>query len=585
MTDKSGLTRREFVRLTGSASVAGAAGLNLPSIDMARAQGTARPNILMIVTDQERYMAPSELPAGYQLPGHDKLAARGVTFENHQVASCVCTPSRAVVYTGQHIQNNKMFDNTNFPWSNDLSTDIPTIGDMLRDLGYYTAYKGKWHLTDEFETANDAHNPTRLLAKEMEEYGFSDYFGVGDIIAHTEGGYMHDGIIAAMAKSWLRGKGSSLNADAKPWFMAVNLVNPHDVMYYNTDKPGDPKRQAELAMMRLNRDPNTEQFRHKWDITLPASRGQLLTELGRPAAHKDYALARAGLVGLVPNEDARWRRLNNYYLNCVQAVDNHILAIVDELEDQGLADNTIILFTADHGELAGAHGISGKGANGYREQLNVPFVVSHPAYASGKRCKAVTSHLDIAASVISFAGGKPEAVKGVSGSDVTPALANPETAPFDAIRPGALFNYNMLAYIDADFMQNVSKFIREGGKPEDLADQGFRPNLEKRGAIRSIFDGRYKLTRYFSPQQHHTPRSIEELFANNDAELFDLQSDPHEMVNLAADGKRNGELIVAMLAKLNALIEAEVGEDIGQMMPGGADQNWTLDRSIANLRM
>lgn len=585
MTKTDNFSRRDFVKLAGSASLAGAAGLSLPRSSTAQAKETSQYNILMIVTDQERYMAPTDLPIGYRLPGHEKLASRSVVFENHQVASCVCTPSRAVLYTGQHIQNNKMFDNTNFPWSSDLSTDIPTVGDMLRDLGYYTAYKGKWHLTDEFETANDAHNPTRLLSKEMEEYGFSDYFGVGDIIAHTEGGYLHDGIIAAMTKSWLRGKAMKLNAENKPWFMAVNLVNPHDVMYYNTDKPGDAKKQAELAMMRLNHDPNTEQFARQWDINLPVSRNQAVTQPGRPKAHKDYAMSRAGLVGLVPNEDARWRRLNNYYFNCVQAVDRHVLNIVDELEDLGIADNTIIVFTADHGELAGAHGMNGKGANGYREQLNVPLVVSHPGFAGDKRCKAVTSHLDIAPSLISFAGGKPEAVNGVAGSDISPVLGNPQAASFDAIRPGALFNYNMLAYLDSDFMLSVSKFIREGGKPEDLPKQGFKPNLSKRGAIRSVFDGRYKLTRYFSPQEHHTPNTLEELFANNDVELYDLKSDPHEMVNLAADGRRNGELIVAMLGKLNALIKAEVGEDIGQMMPGGADSNWRLDPSISNLRM
>ena len=111
---------------------------------------------------------------------------------------------------------------------------------------------------------------------------------------------------------------------------------------------------------------------------------------------------------------------------------------------------------------------------------------------------------------------------------------------------------------------------REGGKPADLPKQGYRPDLTKRGAIRSVFDGRYKLNRYFSPQEHHTPRSLEELYANNDVELFDHESDPQEIRNLAADGQRNGDLLVAMNDKLNALIESEVGEDTGQMLPGGA---------------
>ena len=76
------------------------------------------------------------------------------------------------------------------------------------------------------------------------------------------------------------------------------------------------------------------------------------------------------------------------------------------------------------------------------------------------------------------------------------------------------------------------------------------------------------------------PRSLEELFANNDVEFFDLEADPHEMDNLAVDPKANGELLMAINEKLNALIESEVGDDIGQMLPGGSDASWALDASI-----
>ena len=163
---------------------------------------------------------------------------------NHTINSCVCTPSRSVLYTGRHIQQTGMFDNTNFPWIQSMSNDIPTVGDLLRDAGYYTAYKGKWHLHKEFETVNKLGSPTKIFTAEMEEYGFSDYFGIGDIIAHTQGGYLHDGITAAMAASWLRGKGRELAGTNKPWFLAVNLVNPHDVMFYDTDAPGTPVQSA-----------------------------------------------------------------------------------------------------------------------------------------------------------------------------------------------------------------------------------------------------------------------------------------------------------------------------------------------------
>ena len=577
------VSRRDFVKGVGSAVLTTAAGLSIP--ELARATAQDRYNILMIVTDQESYMSPSELPPGYQLPGHEKLAANGIVFENHQIASCVCTPSRAVMYTGLHIQNNGMFDNTNFPWCNDLSTDIPTVGDQLRRLGYYTAYKGKWHLSDKFETANDLHMPKRILSEEMEEYGFADYLGIGDMIAHTEGGYLHDGVIASMTRSWLRGKAKTLEAEQKPWFMAVNLINPHDVMYYNTDLPGGPAEQARTAMMRVNHEPRTEQFSRQWDRALPESRGQAVTSPQRPTAHEEFANARGELVGRVPNEDDRWRRLNNYYLNCLQNVDRHVFTILRELDDLGLADKTIVIYTSDHGELAGAHGLNGKGATAYREQNHVPFVVSHPAFPGNRRCKAITSHLDIATTLVGMAGGEASSKADLPGVDISPLFADPEAAGVNAVRSGALFNYNMLAFVDSEFLMNISKFIREGGKPSELPAKGWKPNLAKRGAIRSVFDGRYKLNRYFSPQEHHTPRSIEELFANNDIELFDLNADPGEVNNLASDRRRNGELLVAMNDKLNALVASEVGDDSGLMLPDRTTGNWALDADIDKLRM
>ncbi len=449
------ISRRDFLKTSGAAALALTAG---PALSTAHAASRAATttgkdqlNILMIVTDQERHLRPDELPIGYRLPGHEKLMSRGVTFDNHQIGSCVCTPSRAVVYTGQHIQNNGMFDNTNFPWSNDLSTDMSTIGDMMREQGYYSAYKGKWHLTDEFETANKLDMPKRILVDEMEEYGFSDYFGIGDMIGHTEGGFLHDGVITSMTKSWLRGKGSNLGTENKPWFMAVNLVNPHDVMYYNTDLPGQPAKQAETAMMRLNREHSTEQFSKQWNPKLSASRKQSFSENGRPGAHDNFANGRGALVGRVPNEDDRWSRLNNYYLNCLQEADRHLLEILNELDDLGMSDNTVIIYTADHGELGGAHGLSGKGATAYREQQNVPFIVSHPSYSGGKHCKAVTSHVDIATTLISLAGGKPSSKSNLPGKDISLLLKDPESAEFDAIRTGALYNYNMLAVVDGDF--------------------------------------------------------------------------------------------------------------------------------------
>ena len=592
MNEDGKFSRRNFVKSAGLAALSGAVPAAIGTSGAVHASEKPKPqrkrqgeryNILMIVTDQERYLEPGDLPPGFRMPGHERLWKQGVTFENHQIASCVCTPSRAVIYTGQHIQKNGMFDNTNFPWSGSMSRDIDTLGDLLRKEGYYTAYKGKWHLTEEFETANDLHNPKRLLSDEMEEYGFSDYMGIGDVIGHTEGGYLHDEVISSMSRSWLRGKGEQLRKEGKPWFLSVNLVNPHDVMFYNTDLPGETE-QGKQTMFRINREPDYELYRQQWNVTLPPSRSQSFSEAGRPGAHLDFRDSNAAMLGAIPNEDDRWRRLNNYYFNCLQDADNNLNGMLEELERLGIEDNTIVIFTSDHGELAGAHGLVGKGASAYQQQNNVPFVISHPAYSGNKRCKAVTSHVDIATTLISFAGGDLETVDGLPGKDVSILLDKPEEASFDALRAGALFNFNMLGFLDKDFIQNVGNFMANGGTPAEMQQQGFKPNLKKRGAIRSIFDGQYKFSRYFSPLEHHAPKTLEELFANNDIELYDLHSDPQEVQNLALDIKQNGELINMMNEKLNLLVAQEVGQDLGQMLPSLGGVNWTLSTSIEDFR-
>jgi arylsulfatase A-like enzyme len=463
-----------------------------------------------------------------------------------------------------------MYDNTNFPWIGSMSNEIRTVGDMLREAGYYTAYKGKWHLTKEFETVNKLAAPSRIFTKEMEDYGFSDYFGVGDIIAHAQGGYLHDGIIAAMGGSWLRGKGRELAAQGKPWFLAVNLVNPHDVMFYDTDAPGTPFR-PERGITHVARDPVDPLYAKKWAFKLPASHAQALDAPSRPAAHRDFLRSHDALVGEIPNEEPRWRRRHNYYLNCLRDVDRNIAALLSELDASGLADRTIVILTADHGDMDGAHQLHAKGAVAYREQNHVPLIVAHPAYPAGRRCRAVTSHLDIAPTLVGLTGAAP--VKGLPGKDFSGLLADPEKAGLDAVRDGALFNYNMFAYLDGDYLHKAVAHMQKGGNPKELKAAGIVPDIAKRGAVRSIYDGRYVFARYFSPKQHNRPASLEELFRFNDVELYDVQSDPYEMKNLAG----NRELVAAMNEKLNRLIDAEVGEDRGQMLPGGIEAGWEVN--------
>lgn len=585
------LGRRDFLRAAGTGAVAlgamGLGGTGQASVPAAAPGGGPRAaggpsgpyNIVFILTDQERFFRPGELPAGFSLPARERLMSRGVTFTNHTINSCVCTPSRSVIYTGRHIQQTGMFDNTNFPWIQSMSMEIPTVGDMLREAGYYTAYKGKWHLHKEFETVNTLGTPTRIFTAEMEGYGFSDYFGIGDIIAHTQGGYLHDGVTAAMAGSWLRGKGRELAAQRKPWFLAVNLVNPHDVMFYDTDAPGTPVRSAR-GITQVARDPLDPLYAKQWDFDLPRNHDQPLDAPGRPAAHRDFLRSHDALVGEIPDEPERWRRRHNYYLNCLRDADRNIAAVLGELDAAGLTERTIIVLTADHGDMDGAHRLHAKGAVAYREQNNVPLIVSHPAFQGGKRCRAVTSHLDLAPTLVALSGAPPEKraaiVKDLKGKDLSALLADPEAAGVNAVHDGVLFSYSMFAYLDGDYLLKAVEHIQRGGDPKRLKEAGLAPDLGKRGALRSVFDGRYVFSRYFSPKEHNRPTNLEALYRVNEVELFDRESDPLEMTNLAMDRRRHGDLVMAMNAKLNRLIDEEVGEDRGQMLPGGIEAGWEV---------
>jgi arylsulfatase len=328
------------------------------------------------------------------------------------------------------------------------------------------------------------------------------------------------------------------------------------------------------------RDPVDPLYARQWSFDLPRNHDQPLDAPGRPAAHRDFLRSHDALVGEIPDEPERWQRRHNYYLNCLRDADRNIGTLLDELDAAGLTDRTIIVLTADHGDMDGAHRLHAKGAVAYREQNNVPLLIAHPAFAGGRSCRALSSHLDLAPTLVAFTGVDPqrrrEITRELPGRDLSGLLPDPEGADVNALREGALFNYNMFAYLDGDYLYKAVRWIQQGGNPKELKSAGFTPDLRKRGAVRSVFDGRYAFSRYFSPKEHNRPATLEQLYRLNDVELYDRQADPLELQNLATDRLRHGELLLAMNAKLNRLIDEEVGEDRGQMLPGGIEAGWEI---------
>jgi arylsulfatase len=166
------------------------------------------------------------------------------------------------------------------------------------------------------------------------------------------------------------------------------------------------------------------------------------------------------------------------------------------------------------------------------------------------------------------------------GQSLMPVLGNPASADFHAAREGILFTYSGLSTVDAGLFAAAGEAIAAGKNPaEELKKTGYRPDLKKRGNVRTIFDGRYKFSRYFAPVDRNKPENMDDLYKFNDVELFDLQADPSEGVNLATDQEKNRDLIGTMSGKLEALIKAEIGKDDGREMPEVAKITWTIDRA------
>lgn len=528
-------------------------------------------NILFVLVDQEHFFPRWPFP----VPAREAIKKKAVTFLNHQAASCVCSSARSVVYTGQHIQHTGIADNLNYIWQRDLSTKIKTIGHRLTELGYHAAYQGKWHLSATMDL-NDRPVDAPLLdyRKTMQSYGFQDFFGVGDLIDGTLGGYKYDDGTLATAVTWLRTEAQTLRVKGQPWYLAVNLVNPHDTMYFDSDT-GTENIQGKRHALPIARAPDDELYSATWDnVPLPPNRHQPFDAPGRPKAHLYYQQSIDLLVGQWPDQDRRWRDLRNYYFNAIRDCDAKVERLMAALEHNGMARNTIVVFTADHGELGGSHQMRGKGTNTYRQQNHLPLMIVHPGFAGGRECQAITSQLDLTPTLLALTGKDAAAVarasEGLRGKDFSALLRNPEAAGPKTVRPASLFNFDMLSYSDpkwAAMTIDMRAFRTKPPEQQETLLAAQPPDFRNRTAIRSIFDGRYRFSRYFSPVGFNTPKTMEELLAKNDLEVYDLQTDPDEMANLALDLKKNGELILALNQVTNERIADEVGVDDGSFLP------------------
>ncbi len=292
---------------------------------------------------------------------------------------------------------------------------------------------------------------------------------------------------------------------------------------------------------------------------------------GRPRAQLTYRIGWSEFLGDIPlGAGAMWNTYYNYYLNLIRDNDHNLREVLDALTALDLWDSTVVFRTADHGELGGSHGgLRGKGPLPYEQESHVPAVIVHPEHPGGRNCQALTSHIDLIPTLVGLtnvdAQKRADVLKGLPGHDFTSLLKAPDVAAATAIREGVLFNYVGLQTVDAIYMTRVCRDIAQGrfAPPFSVA----RPDLSGRGFISFVFDGRYKFARYYAPDDFNTPTTMEDLLANNEIELFDLENDPNEVFNLGIDADKNKDLILRMNDLLNRLIAREVGVNDGSFLP------------------
>lgn len=340
-----------------------------------------RPNILYIFTDQQNAMAMS--CAGnpdLKTPHMDRIAREGIRFTNAYCAAPLCTPSRAAMFTG--LPPGKLNQLVN-------GTEIPeqyrknTLGFLAAEAGYDCAYAGKWHLPGDIRD---------------QEFGFRVLHGHNDI-----------GLAEACA-GFLKQKRD------KPFFLVASLDNPHNICEYVRDQN---IFFAEIEEPHINQCPN-----------LPANFGinpydAEVIRAEQQAGYKIYPVA-----NYTPDD---WRRYRNAYYRLVEAVDAEIGKIVTALEKQGLLEQTVIIFSSDHGDGNAAHQWNQKSAL-YEETINIPLLVRLPGKRNAGKVlpQLINNGVDLFPTICEFAGaGTPAYCKGKSfkgiaeqgaGSEIREAL-------------------------------------------------------------------------------------------------------------------------------------------------------------------
>jgi arylsulfatase len=322
----------------------------------------------------------------------------------------------------------------------------------------------------------------------------------------------------------------------------VALVNPHDVMWFPIDQPGYAEQHPEdvaavrriLELAAWKEDDPLPIYTDRYDEVFDELPANFHDDLHtKPEAHRQWRHDQQhGLWGTIDPADTRaWLRHLDYYVQLHRLADESLGVVLSALEESGAWDDTIVIFTSDHGDMCGSHGLRSKGPFVYDEIMRVPLYVRVPGVtAPGTVTSSLSTHVDLATTICAMAGIDPGSVRAgatgaptLQGVDLSRVLADPQAVVRDHVL-----------------------FAQDSAQTENLN--------RVRYALRGFFDGQTKYARYYGvgggkpstglwgkdPGQKLF--GVDSVLDDQDHEWYDHTVDPYELVNLANDRGRRGEL-------------------------------------------
>lgn len=387
----------------------------------------AAPDIVFIITDQQRYDTIAALGASHMdTPNIDRLAKNGIVFTDCHVTAPSCVPCRASLFTGYYPHTNGVLANGQ-PWSRTWVSDLADAGYHCVNIGkmhtipydakagFHERYvvenkdrylEGRWFF-DEWDKALASHG---LKKQQREEYRKrADYKDrLGAFTWDLPPALQSDNFIGDTTCWWLETKPVE-----KPLFLVVGFPGPHP--------PYDPT--PEMAEKYMKRD-----------VPVPDVSDEELADLVGPWVAKrehDVEVDHDSVAWKLDPTPEELRRMRAYYYANVEMIDTQVGRILDTLEARGNMDNTIVIFTSDHGDNLGDHGLIQKWAP-YDEVTRVPLIISAPGrFDGGREVTELVQLFDLGPTILEWAGVSPDPT--FEAQSLNPALEGKDFSGRDHI--------------------------------------------------------------------------------------------------------------------------------------------------------